>query len=238
MVARIYAVIFLAVLFLGFVYQESYMQMSMDETSQKIDAEKLPVDVFYVSPVHLRQYRLMQKKSEIKGNKVSRRETSQPSQLDAWDRNQIELSGELVASEGRFVTTGKFTAQGDVFARFIDSNAPPQDKLSSVKSDKIIAHVAKSKDLSADLFGGEVKIERVEIPGPAEILSYGHFFVGRAFYYDLPGHTLVTKSPVVVKGSTRKIEAQGAEVETRNRAFKFTGPVRGFELPAPAKKRK
>lgn len=204
MVARIYALIFLAILVFGFIYQESYMQMSMSEFSQKVDTDKFPLDVFSMTPLHVRQY-----------------------------KNGI-VTAEMTAAEGRLVTTGRFTAQGGVVMRMTDPNAPPAEQLTLVKSPKIIASMQKANGLATDLFSGQAKFERVEIPGQAEIVGRGHVLSGQSFFIDVPNMTLVTKEPVKVTAENRRIEAQGAEVELRTRAFKFTGPVRGTETPPPA----
>jgi hypothetical protein len=207
LVARIYSVIFVALLVLGFIYQESYMQMSMSEFAQKVDTDKLPFEIFSVSPLQVQQFK------------------------------NGELTGELSAQEGRLVTTGRFTAQGAVRMRTVSSNVPPEERLSSVAGEKLIATVQRSTDIAFDLFSSSTKFDRVEIPGPAEISSRGHLLVGRSFYLDVPNMTLVTKEPVTVTAVGRKIEAQGAEVELRTRAFKFAGPVRGTEIP-PARQEK
>lgn len=203
MVARIYSIIFLAILIVGFIYQESYMQMTMSEFSQKVDTDRLPFEIFSMTPLSVRQY------------------------------NNGVLTSELKAAEGRLVTTGRFTAQGSVQMTSLNPDAPPAERLSSVKSDKLIASLQRTSGMAFDIFGGSAKFERVEIPGSAEILSRGHTLVGRAFALDVPNMTLVTKDPVTVTATGRKIEAQGAEVDLRTRAFKFAGPVRGSENPPP-----
>lgn len=177
------------------------MQMTMSEFSQKVDTDKLPFDVLSISPLHVQRFK------------------------------ESELVGELSATEGRLVTTGRFTAQGQVLIRTVDSKAPPEERLSSVTADKLVASMQRAGGAPLDLFSGSAKFERVEIPGPAEISGRGHVIVGRGFVLDVPNMTLVTKDPVTVKGGSRKIEAQGAEVELRTRAFKFAGPVHGTEIP-------
>jgi hypothetical protein len=205
LVARIYALIFLSILVFGFIYQESYMQMSMSEFSTQVDSEKFPSEVFSMSPVHLRQY------------------------------DKGELVGELIAAEGKLVTTGKFTAQGGVRLYMTDPKAPPQERLTSIRTPKLIATTQKSGALAIDLFSGGTKFERVEFPAEAEIFSRAHKIEGNTFAVDIPTMTLVTKKPVKVSAANRTIEAQGVEVELRTRAFKFAGPVRGVEIPPATK---
>ena len=202
MLARIYSIIFLVILIVGFVYQESYMQMTMSEFSQKIDADKLPVEILSVTPLNVHQYK------------------------------QGQLVGEMSASEGRVVTTGRLTAQGNVEMRVIDDTAPPAERLSSITTEKLIASTTKSDGLSVDLFSGSAKLERVEIPGTANIASRGHVLVGKSFFLDVPTLKLVTREPVVVTARGRMIEALGLEAELKTRAFKLAGPVRGTEIPA------
>ncbi|MFZ9521577.1 MAG: hypothetical protein ACO3A4_13965 [Silvanigrellaceae bacterium] len=207
MVARIYAIFFVALLVVGFIYQESYMQMSLSEFSQKIDTDRLPYEIFSMTPLQVQQFK------------------------------DGELTGELSAAEGRLVTTGRFTAQGNVRLRTVDSNADPADRIAYVTSEKLVATTQKSSGAPLDLFSGGAKFERLEIPGPATLASRGHVAVGRAFSLDVSNMTLVTKEPVTVTAVGRKIEAQGMEFEMRNRSFKFAGPVRGSEIPParPAK---
>jgi hypothetical protein len=199
--------IFIAILVFGFIYQESYMQMSMAEFSAQTDTEKFPSEVFSMAPLHLRQY------------------------------EDGILKGEVIAAEGKLVTNGKFTAQGGVRMYMIDSKAPPEERLTSVKTPKLIATTQKSGALAIDLFSGGAKFERVEIPAEAEIYSRAHKIEGNSFSLDIPSMTLVTKNPVKVSAQNRTIEAQGAAVDLRTRAFKFTGPVRGVEIP-PVRKPK
>lgn len=202
MVARIYSIFFAALLIVGFIYQESYMQMSLSEFSQKIDTDRLPFEIFSMTPLHLQQYK------------------------------DGELTAELSALEGRLVTTGRFTAQGNVHLRTVDSKAEPANRIAFVSSEKLVATAQRPGGAALDLFSGSARFERVEIPGAATLASRGHVAVGRAFSLDVPNMTLVTKDPVTVTAAGRKIEAQGMEVELRSRSFKFAGPVRGSEIPA------
>lgn len=183
------------------------MQMSMSEFSTQVDTEKFPSEIFSMSPLHLRKY----------DNGV--------------------LTGEMIASEGKLVTTGKFTAQGGVRLYMIDPQAPAEEQLTSIRTPKLIALTQKTGAMAMDLFSGSTKFERIEIPADAEIISRAHKLEGRSFTVDIPTMTLVTKQPVKVSAKNRTIEAQGAEVELSTRAFKFAGPVRGVEIPsAPSSK--
>jgi hypothetical protein len=200
-IARIYSLLFVALLVVGFIYQESYMQMRISELSTKIETDKLPLEVFSISPLQLHQYK------------------------------NGELVAELSASEARFVTTGKLTAQGNVQLRVVDNEAEPAFRLATVRSERFVATSPNSGGLAFDVWGGDSKFERLEIPGDAEFNSRGHVLTGRAFNFDASNMTLATKEPVRMVGPGRTIEARGLESDLKTRSFKFVGPVKGTETP-------
>lgn len=180
------------------------MQMSLAELNATVENSKIPVEVFKTTPLYLRQYQ--------KG----------------------ELSAELSAREGVLFTTGKFVASGSVELRAVDSGALPEDRLSSLKTEKLVAHSARSNGaFSFNLLSQQNKLESADIPGAANIQVRGHTITGRAFHLDAGTMKLVTKEPVVVQGRGRRLEsASGLESNLSKRSFKLTGPVRGVEIPA------
>lgn len=177
------------------------MEMRISELSSKIETDKLPVEVFSISPLQLHQYK------------------------------NGELVAELSANEARFITSGKLTAQGNVQLRVIDSEAEPAFRLATVRSERFVAISPNSQGLAFDIWGGDGKFERLEIPGEAEFNTRGHVLTGRAFNFDASNMTLVTKEPVRMVGPGRTIQASGLESDLKTRSFKFVGPVKGTETP-------
>lgn len=180
------------------------MQMSLAELSHSnLESEKIPVEVFKTTPLYLRQYQ------------------------------NGELAAELSAREGVLFTTGKFVANGSVELRTVDKNAQPEDRLTLLKSEKLIAHSARSKGgFSFNLLSSQNKLERAEIPGPAEIRLRGHTITGQAFHLDAATMNVTTKRAVVVEGRGRRLEsAGGLQSDLSNKTFKLNGPVRGVEIP-------
>ena len=180
------------------------MQMSVAELSNStVESDKIPIEVFKTSPLYLRQYQ------------------------------NGELAAELSAREGVLFTTGKFVASGSVELRTVDKNAEPEDRLTSLKSEKLIAHLVRSKGgFSFNLLSSENKLERVEIPGDAEIKMRGHTITGKVFQLEASTMNLTTHEPVTIVGRTRRLEAAGGlQSDLSERSFKLKGPVRGLEIP-------
>lgn len=180
------------------------MQMSIAEISNSsVESDKIPIEVFKTSPLYLRQYQ---------GG---------------------ELAAELSAREGVLFTTGKFVANGSVELRTVDKNANPEDRLTSLKSEKLIAHLVRAKSgFSFNLLSSENKLDRVEIPGEAEVKMRGHTIQGRVFQLDAATMNLTTREPVTILGRNRRLESQGGmHANLSTRSFKMIGPVRGLEIP-------
>lgn len=180
------------------------MQMSVAEmSSNAVESDKIPVEVLKTSPLYLRQYQ------------------------------DGQLAAELSAREGVLFTTGKFVANGSVELRTVDKNADPEDRLTSLKSEKLIAHLVRAKSgFSFNLLSSENKLERVEIPGDAEIKMRGHTITGKVFQLEAATMNLTTQEPVTIVGRNRRLEsAGGLQSYLNERSFKLKGPVRGLEIP-------
>ncbi|NBO39061.1 hypothetical protein EBU99_10820 [bacterium] len=201
MVARIYSLLFVALMIVGFIYQESYMQMSLSEFNNKLDTDKIPYEVFSVIPMQLQQFK------------------------------NGELTAEVTAKEARLVTTGRLTALGNVQLRVVDSKVDSSDRVGTVRAEKMIATAHRSTGLSFDLFDSGSRFERVEMPGDVEANSRGQHLQGKAFALDVPNMTLTTKEPVQIDAPNRRIVAAGLDADLRTRSFKLTGPVKGTEIP-------
>ncbi len=207
MIARIYSLLFLALMVVGFIYQESYMQMSLSELNTNLETDKLPVEVFSVTPLQLHQYK------------------------------NGELVAEVSANEGRLVTTGKLTAIGDVQVRIVDEEAEPGFRLATLNTERLAALSSRPGGAAFNIWGEDTKFERIEIPGAAEFKLRGHTLTGRVFNFDASKMTLVTNEPVRMVGARRTLDARGLEVDFIDRGFKFVGPVKGTESPPPQAKR-
>ncbi|MEY2988806.1 MAG: hypothetical protein RJB13_2327 [Pseudomonadota bacterium] len=180
------------------------MQMSVAEISYSpVESDKIPIEVFRTSPLYLRQYQ------------------------------DGELAAELSAREGVLYTTGKLVANGSVELRTVDKNANPEDRLTSLKSERLIAHLVRAKSgFSFNLLSNENKLERVEIPGEAEIKMRGHTITGKVFQLDASTMNLTTQEPVTIVGRNRRLESQGGlQSNLSTRSFKLKGPVQGLEIP-------
>lgn len=178
------------------------MQMTMSRFNNRIESDKLPNDVFVVSPLQFQKY------------------------------EDGELVFELSANEGRLVTTGKMTAVGNAQLRLVDKGAPPEFRLATLRSERIVAVASRATTMPFDLLGTNSKFERVEFPGEVEINSRGHQMLGRAFHFDAINFKLMSSEAVQVIGPGRRIEARGVESDFKSKTFKFAGPVKGLELPS------
>ena len=178
------------------------MQMSLSQFSTKIEADKLPTDVFVVTPLQFQQY------------------------------ENGELVFELSAHEGRLVTTGKLTANGDSQIRVVDNEAAPEYRLATLRTERLIAFASRAGGTPFDALAVESKFERVELPGQVEVNSRGHQLLGRAFQFDANNFKLISHEPVQVVGPGRRMEARGLESDLRSKSFKFLGPVKGTENPS------
>lgn len=177
------------------------MQMTMSELNTKIETDKLPMEVFSITPLQLHQYK------------------------------NGELVAEVSGREARLVTTGKLTVQGSVQLRVVDPQAEPAHRLSIVRSERLVALSPRSNGLPFDIWGNQSRFERVELPNDAEIEMRGHRLLGRSFVVDASNMTLVTKEPVRLLANGRTLDARGLETDLRTREFKFIGPVKGTEIP-------
>ncbi|MEN9530769.1 MAG: hypothetical protein RI932_2642 [Pseudomonadota bacterium] len=207
MIARIYSLLFLALMVVGFIYQESYMQMTLSELNTNLDTDKFPVEVFSMTPLQLHQYK------------------------------DGELVAELSANEGRLVTTGKLTALGEVQMRVVDEEADPGFRLATLNTERLVALSSRPGGVAFNVWGEDTKFERIEIPGAAEFKLRGHTLTGRVFNFDASKMTLVTNEPVRMVGPRRTLDARGLELDFRDRGFKFVGPVKGTESPPPQTRR-
>lgn len=177
------------------------MQMTLSELSTKIETDKLPLDVFSITPLQLNQYK------------------------------DGEMVAELSANEARLVTTGKLTATGNVLLRVVDRNAESADRLSTLRSERMVALSPRASGLAFDVLAGDSRFEKIEIPGDVLAVTRGHQIIGRAFQFDAINYKLQTKEPVRVIGQGRRIDARGLESDFITKSFKFIGPVKGTEIP-------